>query len=309
MSDYMDNFYMDDFIEKISVLGEDELTLRSLQCAVAAKRAELARATETRWRPHRTKAPMVRIAATAACIIAAVFFGALALAHLLVHNTDDAAAPMQTNIVLTAYAKGTPVDGRDNAIFATEDIFHEGGGYTENSDGSFLKEYVIDPSCMGDGIVSIRYRSTNKNVQLKGSRNKANVLPGESYGTSMLTEITVGEDGTTPPDLDQLSLCVTATAAGENGEVVQLEAGDSPEAWSKKRYLIELAAAQELAKGTLEITATLEDGSTVTLAYRIVPVDNFENMWFNNNASWEAALESGASEFDLKPLYILEQLH
>lgn len=112
----------------------------------------------------------------------------------------------------------------------------------------------------------------------------------------MLSEITVGGENATLPDLYQLNLCVTAVAEGEDGGAVQLEAGDTPEAWDRKRRLIELAAAQELAKGTLELTATFEDGNTVTRAYRIVPVDDFEEVWLSNNRAWDEALESGTPE-------------
>ena len=118
----------------------------------------------------------------------------------------------------------------------------------------------------------------------------------------MLSEITVGGENATLPDLYQLNLCVTAVAEGEDGGAVQLEA------WDRKRCLIELAAAQELAKGTLEVTATFGDGNTVTRAYRIVPVDDFEEVWLSNNRAWDEALESGTPEYDLKPLYMLEQV-
>lgn len=154
----------------------------------------------------------------------------------------------------------------------------------------------------------MRYRSTNENALLEGSRDRANVLPGQSPGTPMLSEITVGGENATLPDLYQLNLCVTAVAEGEDGGAVQLEAGDTPEAWDRKRCLIELAAAQELAKGTPEVTATFEDGNTVTRVYRIVPVDDFEEAWLSNNRAWDKALESGTPEYDLKPLYMLEQV-
>ena len=164
-----------------------------------------------------------------------------------------------------------------------------------------------DPNT-GDGIVSMRYRSTNENALLGGSRDRANVLPGQSPGTPMLSEITVGGENATLPDLYQLNLSVTAVAEGEDEGAVQLEAGDTPEAWDRKRCLIELAAAQELAKGTLEVTATFGDDNTVTRAYRIVPVDDFEEAWLSNNRAWDEALESGTPEYDLKPLYMLEQV-
>lgn len=306
------NDYMDDFVEKFSALGEGEESLRSLQHAIAVERETLTRVAKPRGSARREAAPSARFAIIAACAIVIVLLGAFALPRLFVPhtnpNTGDGTTSLQTDFVLAAYAKGTPVEGRENTIFATEDVFSEGGVYSENDDGSFIKQYIIDPSCTGDGIVSMRYRSTNENALLEGSRDRANVLPGQSPGTPMLSEITVGGENATLPDLYQLNLCVTAVAEGEDGGAVQLEASDTPEAWDRKRCLIELAAAQELAKGTPEVTATFEDGNTVTRVYRIVPVDDFEEAWLSNNRAWDKALESGTPEYDLKPLYMLEQV-
>lgn len=306
------NDYMDDFVEKFSALGEGEEPLRSLQHAIAVEREALTRAAKPRGSARREAAPSARFAIIAACAIVIVLLGAFAppaySSPIRTPNTGDGTTSLQTDFVLAAYAKGTPVEGRENTIFATEDVFSEGGVYSENDDGSFIKQYIIDPSCTGDGIVSMRYRSTNENALLEGSRDRANVLPGQSPGTPMLSEITVGGENATLPDLYQLNLCVTAVAEGEDGGAVQLEAGDTPEAWDRKRCLIELAAAQELAKGTLKVTATFEDGNTVTRAYRIVPVDDFEEVWLSNNRAWDEALESGTPEYDLNPLYMLEQV-
>ena len=247
------NDYMDDFVEKFSALGEGEESLRPLQHAIAVEREALTRAAKPRGSARREAAPSARFAIIAACAIVIVLLGAFALPRLFVPhtnpNTGDGTTSLQTDFVLATYAKGTPVEGRENTIFATEDIFSEGGGYSENDDGSFIKQYIIDPSCTGDGIVSMRYRSTNENALLEGSRDRANVLPGQSPGTPMLSEITVG---------------------GKN--------------------------------------ATFEDGNTVTHAYRIVPVDDFEEVWLSNNRARDEALESGTPEYDLKPLYMLEQV-
>lgn len=46
----------------------------------------------------------------------------------------------------------------------------------------------------------------------------------------------------------------------------------------------------------------------MTRAYCIVPVDDFEEVWLSNNRAWDEALESGTPEYDLKPLYMLEQV-
>lgn len=209
-------------------MGEGEESLRSLQHAIAVEREALTRAAKPRGSTRREAAPSARFAIIAACAIVIVLLGAFALPRLFVPHTDpntgDGTTSLQTDFVLTAYAKGTPVEGRENTIFATEDIFSEGGGYSENDNGSFIKqyiiEYIIDPSCTGDGIVSMRYQSTNENVLFEGSRDRASALPGQSPGTPMLSEITVDGENATLPDLYQLNLCVTAVAEGEDGGAV-----------------------------------------------------------------------------------------
>ncbi len=114
-----------------------------------------------------------------------------------------------------------------------------------------------DPNT-GDGIVSMRYRSTNENALLEGSRDRANVLPGQSPGTPMLSEITVGGENATLPDLYQLNLCVTAVAEGEDGGAVQLEAGGRPKHGIGSAALSNSPRRKSLRKGPWRLPRRLK---------------------------------------------------
>ena len=76
------------------------------------------------------------------------------------------------------------------------------------------------------------------------------------------------------------------------------------------RYSFEVqrACAEELASGTLEITATFADGSTQTHVYRIVPVENFEELWWKDNAAFQAALDDEDADYEPLQLFTLQQI-
>lgn len=164
-------------------------------------------------------------------------------------------------------------------------------------------------------MVSIECRSTNENVKLEGSRDRRNVLSGESPETPMLEAITVGGPNATLPDLYQLNLWVKAPATAEviaaKNELHDLADQGSPteDAWDRLSLEVERSAATELSSGTLDITATFEDGSTLTHSYRIAPADNFEEIWHRNEEAWMASFEEGAPKYEPEQLYILQQVN
>lgn len=209
--------------------------------------------------------------------------------------------------VLAAYADGPAVSGHENAIFISDDILSS-SGWSQNEDGSFFAQYTLNPDCLGTGIKSIEYRSTNENVMLQGERDRERVQPDEVLGTAMRPSIVVGGDDATMPDLDSLKLCVTSWPTGADGALLTFTGNESEGEQLEKDLQIERAAVQELSSGTLEITATFEDGSTATHIYRITPVDNFDEIWHCNRQAFQEAANSGAPEAPSDPLLMLEQL-
>lgn len=307
----MDDKLMNSYIDAMGSIGTDETSRTKLERAIARERK---RATDTKACAVPRRRAM-RIAAAAAAVGLIAVGSALVLPRLTGHNIPISPDPDLTGFVLTAYAEGEKVDGMDNAVMTSTDALMGLGSWSENDDGTYSLQYLIDPNCLGNDVVSIECRSTNENVKLEGSRDRRNVLSGESPGTPMLEAITVGGPNATLPDLYQLNLWVKAPATAEviaaKNELHDLADQGSPteDAWDRLSLEVERSAATELSSGTLDITATFEDGSTLTHSYRIAPADNFEEIWHRNEEAWMASFEEGAPKYEPEQLYILQQVN
>lgn len=202
----MDDKLMNSYIDAMGSVGTDEASRTKLERAIARERK---RATDTKACAVPRRRAM-RIAAAAAAVGLITVRSALVLPRLTGHNIPISPDPDLTGFVLTAYAEGEKVDGMDNAVMTSTDALMGLGSWSENDDGTSSLQYLIDPNCLGNDMVSIEYRSTNENVKLEGSRDRRNVLSEESPGTPMLEAITVGGPNATLPDLYQLNLWVKA---------------------------------------------------------------------------------------------------
>lgn len=216
--------------------------------------------------------------------------------------------------VLAAYADGSAVEDGENTVMTSTDIFKNSGGWSEGDNDVFETAYTIDPSVLGNDVVSVEYRSTNENVLLEGMRDRRKVLPGESPGTEYLSSITVGGPNATLPDLYQLDLrvAIPATDAIKAADEAYNELGNAgiyDEELSDRLGLeVQRACAEELASGTLEITATFADGSTQTHVYRIAAVENFEELWWKDNAAFKAFLDDQSIDYEPVQLFTLQQI-
>ena len=159
---------------------------RSRTCAPAAVSARTASAS------GRTPRRGMRIAAIAACATLLALGGAIALPRLM--NRSSPATPVagMQGFVLAAYADGSAVEGSESTVVTSTDIIMSSGSWSQGEDGSYTTAYTIDPSVLGNDVVSVEYRSTNESVVLEGMRDRGKVLPGESPGTEYLSSITVG---------------------------------------------------------------------------------------------------------------------
>ena len=216
--------------------------------------------------------------------------------------------------VLAAYADGNPVDDGKNAVVTSTDIFKSSGGWSEGDNDIFETAYTIDPSVLGNDVVSVEYRSTNENVLLEGMRDRRKVLPGESPGTEYLSSITVGGPNATLPDLYQLDLrvAIPATDAIKEADEAYNELGNAgiyDEELSDRLGLeAQRACAEELASGTLEITATFANRSTQTHVYRIAPVEDFEQLWWKDRAARRASFDDEDADYEPLQLFALQQV-
>lgn len=294
---------MDSYAHAMRQVGREQASYDNIARAVDCERQRGSDTAHARpWAPHHA----LRLAAMAACAGLLVLGGASILPHVM---GGSASAPNASadGFVLAAYAEGSPIEGK-TGIVSTDNLILDSGSWSGSPDSGFEVQYIIDPSVAGDGVASLEYRSTNENVKLEGHRDRALVQPGESLGTPYLTSFTVGGTGATLPDLHQLDLRVTTSANDKIDACYgQATGGAGQDAWDLLGLEIERAAAEELASGTLEITATFEDGHTETHVYRIIPVEDFDEVWGRNKTAANKAYETGA-EYVPEQLYALEQV-
>lgn len=315
---------MDDYVRTMKSVGSDDASLTRIQRAVARERARSASApaasgrTDMSARTASASAPApcrgLRIAAVAACTALLALGGAFALPRLMGRGAPVTPVARMQGFVLAAYADGSAVEDGENTVMTSTDIFKNSGGWSEGDNDVYETAYTIDPSILGNDVVSVEYRSTNENVVLEGMRDRRKVLPGESAGTEYLSSITVGGPNATLPDLYQLDLRVSVPATDTIKEADEAynelgNAGIYDEELSDRLGLeVQRACAEELASGTLEITATFADGSTQTHVYRIVPVENFEELWWKDNAAFQAALDDESVDYEPLQLFTLQQI-
>lgn len=316
---------MNDYVRTMKRVGSDDASRGRIRRAVDRERARSASvpaaapvraavSARTASASGRTPRRGMRIAAIAACATLLALGGAIALPRLM--NRSSPATPVagMQGFVLAAYADGSAAEGSESTVVTSTDIIMSSGSWSQGEDGSYTTAYTIDPSVLGNDVVSVEYRSTNESVVLEGMRDRGKVLPGESPGTEYLSSITVGGPNATLPDLHQLDLRVTvaATDAIKEADEAYRElsyAGTYDENVSDHHsFEIERACAEELASGALEITATFADGSAQTHVYRIAPVKNFEELWWKDNAAFQAALDDESVNYEPLQLFALQQV-
>ena len=315
---------MDDYVRTMKSVGSDDASLTRIQRAVARERARSASApaasgrTDMSARTASASAPApcrgLRIAAVAACTALLALGGAFALPRLMGRGAPVTPVAGMQGFVLAAYADGSAVEDGENTVMTSTDIFKNSGGWSEGDNDVYETAYTIDPSILGNDVVSVEYRSTNENVVLEGMRDRRKVLPGESAGTEYLSSITVGGPNATLPDLYQLDLRVSvpATDTIKEADEAYNELGDAgiyDEELSDRLGLeVQRACAEELASGTLEITATFADRSTQTHVYRIAPVEDFEELWWKDRAARRASLDDEDVDYEPLQLFALQQV-
>ena len=315
---------MDDYVRTMKSVGSDDASLTRIQRAVARERARSASApaasgrTDMSARTASASAPApclgLRIAAVAACTALLALGGAFALPRLMGRGAPVTPVAGMQGFVLAAYADGSAVEDGENTVMTSTNIFKNSGGWSEGDNDVYETAYTIDPSILGNDVVSVEYRSTNENVVLEGMRDRRKVLPGESAGTEYLSSITVGGPNATLSDLYQLDLRVSVPATDTIKEADEAynelgNAGIYDEDLSDRLSLeVQRSCAEELASGTLEITATFADGSTQTHVYRIAPVEDFEQLWWKDRAARRASFDDEDAEYEPLQLFTLQQI-
>lgn len=294
---------MDEYVQSMRKVGNDKASYKHIEQAVERERLRGNSSSARTCRPKRT----LHYVAAAACAGILIIGGASILPHMF-NGGNAASNPDTSGFVLSAYAEGNPVsDTKD--IVSTNKLIQGAASWSEGDDRNFEVEYSINPDLVGNEVASIEYKSTNKNVLLEGLRDRRAVRPGEINGTPILSSFIVGGPNATLPDLHQLDLRITVFRNDAiNTADEKINSGGNEEAWDLLSLEIERAAAEELASGTLEITATFTDGSTLTHVYRILPVDDFEQVWLRNNKAFKDFLKDENAGYTPEQLYNLEQV-
>lgn len=301
------------YVDSMSKVGRDDASSHRILAAVEAERERADMQPAPMRRPARiaTRRVAGRIAAAAACATLIAAGGTAIYGHFMQGGNAPAATTTAGSAFgLAAFADGTPVDGHANTVLVPDGFFTASSAWSGGDGNTILKQFTIDPDCVGDDVASITYRSTNPNVLLQGNRDRANVGIGDVAGTGDMSTFTVGGGNATLPDLGSLNLNVTFA---ETDEIVQLSADEENTDWDALDAAVERAAAHELASGTLEVSATLKDGSTVSHTYRILPVENFDEALAHNQAAQRdatagASSTQGDADAQFMPLYMLEQV-
>ncbi|MDO4596755.1 MAG: hypothetical protein Q4B30_07340 [Coriobacteriaceae bacterium] len=275
-----------DYARLMKRVGQDESSREAIEHALEEERSA------RRHAPHRAR----YLGAVAAVLLIALW----AVALDVLPGSRPAQAPGQ-RFALTAYAQGKPVAGRRNVVTSSTDAIQSMASWSQNDDGDYVVQYIVDPHWVGKNVKSVRYRSTNEHVALEGRRR------GSGTEGGLVPEITVGGPSSQAPSLDQLDLAVTVRPTEEIRALASRNEL-SQEDWDRKDYLVERAAAEELASGGLEVTATFTDGSSETHLYRISPSDDFERAWERNQKVWERVLDGKESDPRYEQLYVLEQM-
>lgn len=316
---------MDDYVSIMKSVGSDDASHERIKRAVDRERARSASApaaasarTAVSARTASASAPApcrgLRIAAVAACTALLALGGAFALPRLMGRGAPVTPVAGMQGFVLAVYADGSAVEEGENTVMTSTDIIMSSGSWSQGDDGSYTTAYTIDPGVLGNDVASVEYRSTNENVMLEGMRDRGKVLPGESLGTEYLSSITVGGPDATLPDLHQLDLRVTTPEtdaikkADEADRELSYASVYDEEASGRHSYEVERACAEELASGTLEITATFADGSTQTHVYRIAPVEDFEQLWWKDRTARRASFDDEDADYEPLQLFTLQQI-
>lgn len=271
-----------------------------------------------------------RIIAIAACS-AALLLGSAALAisgfNPFTALQTAGSASTSTPFALAAYANGTPVAGSSSVVSSNELITSLGigswsAGDTTEAGQTYTVNWKIDLSTVGDHVASLDLSVDNDSIQLRSMDKldpQASVKQNERTGSSLTLS------GSDIKDL-QLNLEIELPVEGELADAVaayQAARAALPRdmaQWTDEDYdafnahndefsdTLNLLAAQKLAESPLTLTATLEDGSTVTHSYRFSPVENFKELLRHDETLFWEGTDEDRENFVPSALFTIEQI-
>ena len=267
-----------------------------------------------------------RVLAIAACSTLAIVgvAGALALGPQLLGSlgASPAASVSAPSFVLAAYAEGTPVPDRSNTVLTGgEFLTYVPGwdaGYSDDDDTTVHAHFgfIIDLTTLGKDITSVTYTiDGDDSAYFEYGQSRYGVQMGDALADRMSQTITLSSEelaaiGTI--EGGSLSLEMSCDLPKSFNELcdARLSSHNSQNGNDDFYYQSITYGASLLSGRTLSITATFEDGSELTHAYRLEPVENFEEQLRANTEAVDESIANSTnpSELDLEPLFMLEQI-
>ena len=230
-------------------------------------------------------------------------------------SNDSALSATQPSFVLVAYADGTPVDDRGDTVLAGPGFLDSVGSWDAGPDDdggmSCHNVFNIDLRAYGDDIVQLDYRiDGDSSAQFCYLGSRSYQTPDGSFEEMHGQELTITQDmlervGTI--DGGTFSLEMTFALPDEYRALYEEShaTGDSDEF----RFESIAYGAQLLAGRVITVTASFDDGTTLTHEYRIEPVDDFKDALMRNSQAFSESIDAGTTEeLTYEPLFTIEQL-
>lgn len=230
-------------------------------------------------------------------------------------SDDSALSAAQSSFVLVAYADGTPVEDRGDTVLAGPGFMDSVGSWDAGPDDdggiSCHNVFNIDLRAYGDDIVQLDYRiDGDESAQFCYLGSRGYTKPDGSFEEMHGKELTITQDmleriGTI--DGGTFSLEMTFALPDEFRALYEEShaTGDSDEF----RFESIAYGAQLLAGSIITVTASFEDGTTLTHEYRIEPVDDFKDALMRNSQAFYDSIDAGTTdELVCEPLFTIEQL-
>lgn len=259
-----------------------------------------------------------RIFAIAACG-SALFVGTAALSAAGVLPRDipvigDALKALglaeDVPFALAAYADGTPVAGSANIVESNELIRSvDIGSWSTRTAPEDVDIPVVDTSWnLNLSTVGSNVRSLDISLPSGTEDMKLSYMERENGLFELIGEALTFDPATMRANNMKLDFTLPLEGAlGELHDAITDDKTRSEASWNAFSDEVAYQAALRLSEVPITLTATLNDGSTVSHTYRISPVDNFKELYrADNDRFWEGDLD--ANEFESTPLFLIEQL-
>lgn len=222
----------------------------------------------------------------------------------------------QPAFVLAAYADGTPVEDRGDTVLAGPGFMDFVGSWDAGPDDdggmSCHNVFNIDLRAYGDDIVQLDYRiDGDESAQFCYLGSRGYTKPDGSFEEMHGQELTITQDmleriGTIDGGTFSLEMHFALPDEYRTLYEESHASGDSDEF----RFESIAYGAQLLAGCIITVTASFDDGTTLTHEYRIEPVDDFKDALMRNSQAFSASIDAGTTdELVYEPLFTIEQLN